>query len=103
MHFYRSRGNAKEITKMEERDSFQPEMNEGTPRWMGIAVGALAILSVVGIGMAWNAGGHAKDAEQSLAAQNRTFQQSEDSLSQRLAQAEHTNAELQSEVNLVGD
>ena len=76
---------------------------EGSPRWMGIAVVGLAILSAVGVGMAWNAGGHAHDAELALAAQNKTFQVTEDGISQRMAQAERTNAELQSEVNLVGD
>ena len=70
---------------------------------MGIAVVGLAILSLVGVGLAWNAGGHARDAEQALAAQAKTFQASEDGMSQRMAQAERTNAELQSEVNLVGD
>ncbi len=76
---------------------------EGSPRWMGIAVVGLAILSLVGVGLAWNAGGHARDAEQSLATQTKTFQQSQDGITQRMAQAERTNAELQSEVNLVGD
>ena len=76
---------------------------EGSPRWMGIAVVGLAILSLVGVGLAWNAGSHAHDAEQALAAQTKTFQQSEDGLTQRMAQAEHTNAELQAEVNLDGD
>ena len=70
---------------------------------MGIAVVGLAILSLVGVGLAWNAGGHARDAEQALATQTKTFQQSQDGISQRMAQAERTNAELQSEVNLVGD
>jgi chromosome segregation ATPase len=70
---------------------------------MGIAVVGLAILSLVGVGLAWNAGGHARDAEQSLAAQAKTYQASEDAMTQRMAQAERTNAELQSEVNLVGD
>ncbi len=79
------------------------QMTEGSPRWMGIAVVGLAILSVVGVGMAWNAGGHAHEAEQAIAAQSKTFQAAEDGFSQRMAQAEHTNAELQSEVNLVGD
>jgi chromosome segregation ATPase len=70
---------------------------------MGIAVVGLAILSLVGVGLAWNAGGHARDAEQALATQTKTFQQSQDGLTQRMTQAERTNAELQSEVNLVGD
>lgn len=87
---------------MNEQTNY-PETTEGSPRWMGIAVVGLAILSLVGIGLAWNAGGHAHDAEQALAAQNKTFQASQDALSQRVAAAEHTNAELQAEVNLEGD
>jgi len=93
---------AKEIIKMYEEENNQGTM-EGSPRWMGIAVVGLAILSLVGVGLAWNAGGHAHDAEQALAAQNKTFQASQDAMGQRMAQAERTNAELQSEVNLVGD
>jgi len=53
--------------------------------------------------MAWNAAGHARDAEQALATQSKTFQQSQDGISQRLAQAEQTNAQMQGEINLVGD
>jgi hypothetical protein len=77
--------------------------SEGSPRWMGIAVVALAVLSLAGLGLAWNAGGHAHDAEQALAAQNKTFQAAQDGITQRMTAAERTNAELQSEVNLVGD
>src|SRR5260221_9391388 len=93
---------AKEIINMDEQTNYQ-ESTEGSPRWMGIAVVGLAILSLVGVGLAWNAGGHARDAEQALAAQSKTLQQSQDGLSQRMAQAERTNAELQAEVNLEGD
>ncbi len=88
---------------MLEQPNDQMTTTEGSPRWMGIAVVGLAILSLVGVGLAWNAGGHAHDAEQALAAQAKTFQQSEDALGQRMTQAERTNAELQSEVNLEGD
>ncbi len=77
--------------------------SEGSPRWMGLAVVGLAILSVVGVGLAWNAGGHAHDAEQALAAQAKTFQAAQDGITQRMTAAENTNAQLQSEVNLVGD
>ncbi len=87
---------------MDEQANYQ-ETTEGLPRWIGIAVVALAILSLVGVGLAWNAGSHARNAEQALAAQTKTFQQTEDGISQRMAQAERTNAELQSEVNLEGD
>jgi septal ring factor EnvC (AmiA/AmiB activator) len=86
----------------EERDNFEPT-TEGTPRWMGLAVVGLAILSIVGVGMAWNATGHARDAEQALATQSKTFQQNQDGISQRLTQAEQTNAQMQSEINMVGD
>jgi hypothetical protein len=96
------RGIAKEIIKMDEQANYQG-MTEGSPRWMGLAVVGLAILSIVGVGMAWNAGGHARQAEQSLSAQAKNFQATEDSMGQRLAQAERTNAELQAEMNLVGD
>jgi hypothetical protein len=88
---------------MDEQANYQQGMSEGSPRWMGIAVVGLAILSIVGVGMAWNAGGHAREAEQTLNAQAKNFQATQDAMSQRMAQAEHTNAELQSEVNLVGE
>ena len=70
---------------------------------MGIAVVALAILSLVGVGLAWNAGNHAHDAEQALATQSKTIQQNQDGITQRLAQAEQTNAQMQGELNLVTD
>jgi len=85
-------------------DNMQPA-TEGTPRWMGLAIVGLAVLSLVGVGMAWNATNHAHDAEQALtaqSAQSKTFQQNQDQLTQRLAQAEQTNAQMQDELNLVG-
>ena len=85
-------------------DNMQPA-TEGTPRWMGLAIVGLAVLSLVGVGMAWNATNHAHDAEQALtaqSAQSKTFQQNQDQLTQRLAQAEQTNAQMQGELNLVG-
>ena len=87
-----------------EHDNMQPA-TEGAPRWMGLAVVGLAVLSLVGVGMAWNATSHAHVAEQALAAQSaqsKTFQQNQDQLTQRLAQAEQTNAQMQGELNLVG-
>jgi len=71
---------------------------------MGLAIVGLAVLSLVGVGMAWNATNHAHDAEQALtaqSAQSKTFQQNQDQLTQRLAQAEQTNAQMQGELNLV--
>src|SRR5258706_76725 len=94
-----------ECDKFQPVDSVQPVI-EGTPRWMGLAVVALAVLSLVGTGMAWNANSHAHDAAQALATQttqSKTFQQSQEQLTQRLAQAEQTNAQMQGELNLVSD
>jgi len=87
---------------MDEQANYQGT-TQGSPRWMGIAVVGLAILSIAGVGLAWNAGNQARDAQQALAAQTKTFQQTQDGFTQRMAQAERTNAELQSEMNLVGD
>src|SRR6266699_369752 len=85
-----------------EHDNMQSAI-EGTPRWMGLAVVALAVLSLVGVGMAWNATSQARDAEQALAAQTKTFQQNQEQITQRVAQAEQTNAQMQGELNLVGN
>src|ERR1700732_2929782 len=87
-----------------EHDNMQPA-TEGAPRWMGLAVVGLAVLSLVGVGMAWNATSHARDAEQALAAQtaqSKTFQQNQEQITQRLSQAEQSNAQMQGELNLVG-
>jgi chromosome segregation ATPase len=89
-----------------ENTSSGTSVTEGAPRWMGLAVVALGVLSVLGIGMAWNASSRARDAEQALTTQttqSKTFQQSQEQLTQRLAQAEQTNAQMQGELNLVSD
>jgi small-conductance mechanosensitive channel len=85
-----------------DQDNYQAT-TEGAPRWMGLAVVALAVLSLAGLGLAWNAGSQAHIAQQALAAQNKTFQQNEDGLTQRIAQAEQTNNQMQGELNLVTD
>ena len=87
----------------ESQNDHSQGMIESTPRWMGIAIVGLAVLSLIGVGLAWNAGNQAHDAAQAFTAQSKTMQATQDSMNQRLAQAEHTNAELQAEVNLVGD
>jgi chromosome segregation ATPase len=79
------------------------DQNTGAPRWMGLAIVALAVISLMGVGMAWNASNHAQSAQQALNNQAKTFQQNQDTLTQRLGQAEQTNAQMQGELNLVGD
>ncbi len=72
------------------------------PRWIGIAVVALAIISLVGLGVGWSASNRAKTLEQNLSAQTQQFtqfKQSDDVLGQRLAKAEDANAQLQGELS----
>lgn len=78
--------------------------NAGAPRWVSLAVIALAAVSVLGLGIAWNATTHARSTEQGLEAQNRqneTLQQGIGTIGRRLSQAEETNAELQAELRLI--
>src|SRR5262245_2363113 len=73
----------------------------GAPRWVWLAMVALAVVSLVGLGVGWNATMHAKAAEQALAAQNQTLQQNADSLAtltQRLAASEQTSTQLHSDL-----
>lgn len=70
---------------------------------MGLAAIGIVALSLGGVGMAWNATQHARSAEQTLAMQAKTFQHSQDTLTERLTQAEQTNAQMQGELNLVGN
>ena len=60
-----------------------PHMSsEGTPRWVGLAVVVLAAVAVIGLGVAWNASTHAKNAEAALASQGVATKQNSDSLDQ---------------------
>jgi chromosome segregation ATPase len=85
---------------IEEQQNFQA--TTGIPRWMGLVAIGIVVLSLGGVGMAWNATNHARSAEQTSAIQAKTFQQSQNTLTERLAQAEQTNAQMQGEMNLVG-
>jgi chromosome segregation ATPase len=78
----------------------------GAPRWVSLAVIALAAVSVLGVGLAWNASSHARNTELALQAQgqqNKTLQQGIGTMDRRLSQAEETNAQLQGELRLVTD
>jgi len=79
---------------------------QGAPRWVPIAVIALAAVSVLGLGVAWSATTYARSTEQGLEAQNqqnKAIQQSIGTMNQRLSQAEEINAQLQGELKLVTD
>jgi hypothetical protein len=71
------------------------------PRWIGIVVVLLAVVSVVALGAGWTASNRSKALEQSLAADNQQLKQQEDILGQRLAKTEDTNAQLQGKLSVV--
>lgn len=73
------------------------------PRWVGIVVVALAVISLVALGAGWTASTRSKQLEQDLAAQDKLNKQNNDVLTQRLAKAEDTNAQLQGELSVVTD
>jgi len=73
------------------------------PRWVGIVVVALAIVSLAALGTGWSASNHSKELAQNLVAAQQQEKQQDDVLSQRLAKAEDTNAQLQGELSIVTD
>src|SRR5438445_9985434 len=79
---------------------------EGAPRWVWLAVIVLAAVSVLGLGVAWNATTQAKRAEQALArqtGQNKLVGHDLQALNQRLTQTEEVNSQLQNELVAVTD
>jgi len=73
------------------------------PRWVGIIVVALAVVSLAALGTGWTASTRSKELAQTLTAAQQQEKQQEDILSQRLAKAEDTNAQLQGELSVVTD
>ncbi len=73
------------------------------PRWVGIIVVALAVVSLAALGTGWTASTRSKELAQSLTTAQQLEKQQEDVLSQRLAKAEDTNAQLQGELSVVTD
>ena len=79
---------------------------EGAPRWVWLAVIALAAVSAAGIGVGWNATMQAKKTEQALAAQtgqNKLVGQDLQTLNQRLTQTEALNTQLRNDLVAVTD
>ena len=79
---------------------------DGTPRWVWLSVIGLAAVSVLGVGVAWNATTQAQKAEQDLATQTgqtKLVGQDLQALNQRLTQTEEINSQLQNELIAVTD
>lgn len=86
----------------DDRQDFVPQ-ETATPRWVGLVVVVLAIVSLVALGVAWSASNRSSADERALAKEAQTASQSQDVLSQRLAKDEDTNAQLQGELSVVTD
>ena len=93
-----------------DRENMQAEESRiegaGTPRWVWMAVIALAVVSILGVGVGWNATTQAKRAEQALVSQtgqNKLVGQDLEALNQRLTQTEEVNSQLQNELVAVTD
>ncbi|MGH9572632.1 MAG: hypothetical protein ACRD40_03760 [Candidatus Acidiferrales bacterium] len=77
--------------------------DNSAPRWIGLAVVALAVISITGLAIGWSASNHAKTVQQALSTQSQTDKQNEDLLAQRLTKTEDTNAQLEGELSVVTD
>ncbi len=88
---------------MLEENQHEVTTESSAPRWIGIVVVALAVISLAALGVGWTASNRSAALQQTLTAQTQQFHQSEDVLSQRLSKAEDTNAQLQGELSVVTD
>ena len=84
----------------EYQESSPSVVAAGTPRWVGLAIVVLGALSLLGLGVGWSAINHANSLDQSTQA---ALKQQNDALGQRVAKAEDTNQQLQSDLKVVTD
>ena len=80
---------------MSEYEESNPASTVGTPRWVGLAVAILTVLSLVSLGVGGSAVNHANSLEQSTQA---SLKQQNDALNQRQAKAEDINQQLESDL-----
>jgi len=85
---------------MSEFQDTNVQSTTGTPRWVGLAIAALGVVSLIGVGVGVSALNHARSVEQSTQA---SLKQQNDALGQRLAKSEDQNQQLQSDVKVVTD
>jgi hypothetical protein len=99
VHLSLPQGNSTEGTEMSE----EMVVDNAAPRWIGIVVVLLAIISIAGVGVGWSAYSHEKTLEQTLATDATQYKQNDGVVSQRLAKSEETNEQLQGELSVVTD
>jgi len=81
-------------------------IESGAPRWIGLAIAVLAVLSVGSLAFGWAAWSSAKQGQvtnQDLIDQIHAFQESYTVLAKRLEKSEAVNADLQADVGVVTD
>jgi chromosome segregation ATPase len=88
---------------IEDKQEVTNTYESPAPRWIGIVLAVLAVVSLAGLGVGWSASNRSKTLEQSLGAQTQQDKQTQDVLSQRLAKAEDTNAQLEGELSVISD
>lgn len=87
---------------LEQReDSVVTPEQPATPRWVGIVVVLVAVVSLVALGIGWTADNATKDTDKALAAQLQTDKQAQSVLEQRLQQSEEANAQVQGELSVI--
>jgi small-conductance mechanosensitive channel len=84
---------------MSEFQEFSHTGTSGTPRWVGLVLGVLGVLSLIGMGLGWSALNQAKSLEQTTVASK----QANEALSQRLAKEDEINQQLQSDLKVIAD
>jgi len=78
----------------------ETNLEAATPRWVGLAIAALGLISLVGLGVGWSALSTSKSVEQST---QTALKQQNDTLMQRVTKDEDQNQQLQSDLKVVTD
>ncbi|HUK29651.1 MAG TPA: hypothetical protein VLV89_00970 [Candidatus Acidoferrum sp.] len=87
----------------ENQETNEVKQGSGAPRWLGVAVVALAAVSLLALGVGWSAANHAREAQQASLNDAQTLRQNLDTVSQRLSQSEANNTQLQADLGTVTD
>jgi len=88
---------------LDERHEEVTTQEAPAPRWIGIVIVALAVISIAGLAVGWTASNHEAALQNTLSANTQQTKQTDDVLAQRLAKAEDMNAQLQGELSVVTD
>src|SRR5260370_5997157 len=88
------------MTMSESREESVQATTTATPRWVGIAVAALAGVSLLGLGIGWSALSHANNVEQTTQS---SVKQANEALAQKLAKEDEINQQLQSDLKVGTD